>query len=610
MSIRFSNACLATLSVASFLVLLPASPVASQERLPLPLDIVEETVRLVRIAALSLDDPRDRGRAFAGLVAGHLRRGLLRKARREMRNIKDPLWRARAHVHIADYQRRKGRNKSARAELRRAIKTMPSRRKEAAVDETWRLIAERQAEMQDFAAALRTAGRLGTPLARIELMLRIADKWRRDPDTKIAAGAAKAYAEALRRLKEGRIEVAVRGRLLLRIAKAQIAIGKTDDARKTLDRLRALLAKASFAGRDTAIAELAAAYISTGNRNRAMTIVRTISDDANRALAMAYVAGAIGRNGDIDAAVPLFNLALEDAKGLPRAGDRARVLTHLVREQASAGRNADAFATAGWIRDREKQARALLAMGEVLIGKGQYDEALKLGDYIPYIGMRARILAATALIRGHAGDRAAASALLAKALEDTGVDVPPIELDQGLKRVIEVQMAVGNPEAAKALFERAETLADRLREPQQRIGILTQLARAFAKLGQVEAADVALSSAWRLTWKNKKAPFFADALAEIVAAQLAMDRLLQAFDTAARVPEPSREEIAEAIKGSGVPAIELPKYRALRMVALTATRLGKNKIAMRAARQITNQTARADALTDIAITVGELAPDA
>src|SRR3546814_88340 len=197
------------------------------------------------------------------------------------------------------------------------------------------------------------------------------------------------------------------------------------------------MARTDFQGRDEALADLAAAQIAAGNRVLAMNIVRGIKDDARRAMALASVAGALGRLGGIDSAVPLFDLALQEAKVISGVADRHPVLQHILEEQTRIGRLADAFNTAGLIRDRLSQARALLSMGKLLVESGKTVEAMKLVDFIPFVGLRAQIFIAVARKQGDAME---ASALLARALESTGRDPEPAMLADGLGRVIDAQL--------------------------------------------------------------------------------------------------------------------------------------------------------------------------
>ena len=73
-------------------------------------------------------------------------------------------------------------------------------------------------------------------------------------------------------------------------------------------------------------------------------------------------------------------------------------------EQAKVGLLADAFQYAGIIRDRKPQALALLKMGKVLLKQKRYGEAIKLVDFIPYMGMRSQIFVPVAIV-GIRGDR-------------------------------------------------------------------------------------------------------------------------------------------------------------------------------------------------------------
>src|SRR3546814_5278184 len=107
-----------------------------------------------------------------------------------------------------------------------------------------------------------------------------------------------------------------------------------------------------------------------------------------------------------------------------------------MEEQTRVGRLADAFTTAGGIQDRRSQSRALLSMGMLLLEAGKTVEAMKLVEFIPFIGLRARIFVAVAKRKAEAGEPMEASALLTRALEPTGQEPDPATLSDGLEREI------------------------------------------------------------------------------------------------------------------------------------------------------------------------------
>ena len=109
-----------------------------------------------------------------------------------------------------------------------------------------------------------------------------------------------------------------------------------------------------------------------------MNIVRAIEDEARGSMALASVARALSETSDVDAARPLFRLAFEDAVKTVNEKSRNEILRHILLEQTRAGLFNDAFTTAGSIKNREAQSRALLAMANVFIEADLYDEAIKL----------------------------------------------------------------------------------------------------------------------------------------------------------------------------------------------------------------------------------------
>lgn len=583
---------------------------------------VEDTIRLLRIAALSLKNDKDRGRAFAGLVEAQLERDKYKGSQIEYKNIRDKLWRARADIHVAAYQLRKGRTKTALKALGEAATAVPVKNREKGANDTFREISLRQARIGDFAAAKATAGRITAPFERIDQLLDLGDLQARSPDKKVAGGAASTYDAGFALAKKAAGEPAVVADLLLRIAEAYIAIEDAKRALGALEHLRGYLLQKEFEGRDERIARLAGAYVLARDNNTAMQIVRTIKDLGNRCLALSSVAGAIGRVGSIDAAVPLFQLAFQDSERIDSVERRYEVIAHLVRQQALVGRNGDAFRMAGWIRDPETQAFALMAMAEARIEQQDYKTAMELVhfetadpktgktqivNYIPYIGMRARILTSIALVRGYAGDRMEASRLLAMGLSDTWQNKTiPHLLEESLVNAVEAQAKAGAPEAAPSLFARVRTLADRLPKPEAQVSVLTRVAASLARIGKPADAKDVLDIAWRITWRDTNYPGFAQMLSYITEAQLAAGFVLQAFDTAARIPETT---VAGGAKGSTDPdamaPTESPKSRALRQVAIAAASQGKPTLSIRAVRAIDGETARAHAVADIAVAVAK-----
>ena len=273
-----------------------------------------------------------------------------------------------------------------------------------------RNIGLRHNDLNDIDGFIAVAKTIPEQLPRIDALRELG---RRDTNGKPSAGAKRALIEAsrqVRAIKDNDSEVA---RLLLLIGQAQTKLHDTKQATATLNQARRMILKGQFSGRDLALAELAAAETQAGDQTRAMILVRTIKDPEKRVRALALIARAIGETGNMDAAVTLFTFSFETASGIGDGALRRSLMAHIAVEKTRVGRLADAFKTAGYVRKRLLQAETIFAMSEILLEKGRFTEALRLTDYLPYIGMCGSVFARVALARGESGDATAASALLA-----------------------------------------------------------------------------------------------------------------------------------------------------------------------------------------------------
>ncbi|MFT6579846.1 MAG: tetratricopeptide (TPR) repeat protein [Alphaproteobacteria bacterium] len=544
---------------------------------------------LVRLAALSLETPGEQGEALAGLVEAELSRNLLKQARKELSRIEDRNWRARALTRLADYQREKGRIEAARQTLATAAKTVDTKAHHRKVNEALLEIAEKQGALGDFSAARKTAQRITNTVRRVETLFDIANRQAVAKNTK---GAKTTLVIARKQTQKIKGQNADAARLALAIADKQTSLKDWKGVRATLKFADSLILNGAFANRDDALAELAAVKSKSGDHRAAMDMVRSINDVALRIRATSTVARAIAQSGDIDAAIPLFTLAFESMNGLRETENRYDLLAHLVRQQAIVGRLKDAFHTAGYIRDRETQARAFFEMAKILLEQRKYPEALKLTDYIPYIGLRARIFAEVALNTGNNGDPTGASALLARALEPTEMEPKPEFLELALEKLIAAQIRVGDQATSDALFKRMRELINGNPDDIDRVRLLTQLARAQGLQGLVNEAEITIAAAWRTAWYHRESNVYPDVTVRIVHAMISIGKILNAFDTAARIPLIADEDR----RGS-----DQPRHQALRAVAEGTAAAGYIRMAIRAARKIKDPPSRAAALAAVAI---------
>ena len=598
-----SATCLALALAIGVAATLP-SPVRSQG---VNTQAVERSIRLLRIAALSLNGIPDRGRAFYGLVEAQLRRDKLKASRIEYKNIRDRLWRVRAGILTADYHLRKGRTKTARRTLVGAVKQVPIKGRRRGADDTYLDIAIRQANIGDFQAALATARRISRSIERLDAYLLIADKASISRDAKTVASSKKMFSDAFALAKTLKGDAEQASNVLLQIAHAQIDAKHNKDALITLRHLRPILLKSEFDNWSDRVSDMAGGFVLAGDNNSAMSIVRNIEDIGHRAKAMSEVAHAIGHRGNIDAATPLFSLAFKDTQRLAGDENKFRVIQHMVHRQTKLGRHADAFKMAGHVRDRQMQALTMLRMGKAMLETEDYANAEKVADFIPYIGMRAQIFTALANVQGIAGQRQVASSLLANGLADTPVKkIDPESLEEALIRTIEIQSRVGDPSATDELFQRVRNLSKLFETVEPRVKVMSRLAVALAKFDKKKIAQEDMDVAWRLAWRDTQHEQFANMLSYITDAQLAAGFVRQAFDTAARIPDeeapPSRQgnENIDASK-----PFESPRNRALRNVAMSAGKVGQPDLAIRAVRAIANETARAYAVSRVAVTIAD-----
>ena len=600
MSIRFSRASLARINLAPAFcaalsicaALLWGTPVAAQTDAITKLAEKDPFI-LVRLAALSLESSGEQGEALAGLVEAELARGLLKEALRELGRITDRNWRARALTRLGDYQRTKGRIKEARATLAKAAATIDTKADRKTVNNALLEIGEKQSALGDFGAARKTALRITDGVQRVQTLFGIATQ---QTLARNISGAVKTLSEALSETRNVKDQKADAARLALMIAEKQTALQDWKGVTATLKFADATILNGTFPDRDNALAELAAIKSKSGDHRSAMALVRSISNASLKIRATATVARAVAESGNIDAAVPLFTLAFESTTGLKNADIRYDLLAHLVRQQTIAGRLEDAFRTAGFIRDRPKQALAMFAMAEVLIAQKKYSEALKLTDYIPYIGLRARIFAEAALDKGRTGDRTGASAYLAQALEPTSMPPDPGFLELALEQVIAAQIQVGDQATSDALFKRIRELINGFPNDIDRIRLLTRLAQAQGRQKLQHEAEITIAAAWRTAWIHRERQSYPGITVEIVSAMISIGKILDAFDTAARIPLTISVISDEDQTGS-----QQPRYQALRAVAEGAAEAGQIRTAIRAAKKIKHKAARASALAAVAL---------
>ena len=558
--------------------------------------VERDPLTLIRIAALGLKDPAEQGEALTGLVAAFLKRNKPDDAAIELKSIEDKLWLARALLHVSDYEKRQGRLQNSKATLERALKLASGKQIERDGGETIKRLSGRYLALKSYENATTTALLIPDRFERVDALLRIA-KTMQDANAKaLRKDVQKVLALTFRITKSIKPDTKDTINTHIRIAEFQASAGDRKGSRKTLVVAEEILKKTTFDGRHTLRADLAAALVLLNDRIAAQEILRSMPDSTHKSKTIASIARASAQSGNLEAAVSLFALAFQEAETINSNDKKYDAITHLITEQSKVGRLADAFRNAGFISDRRRQSDALLKMGKVLLQKQKMKEAIKLVDYIPHVGTRTQIFAPVALFYGEKGDRAKASALLARAMEPTRVNAKPQELAKALPMIIDVQTRAGLVSMNETLFYRIKKQLDQLPDDPARILVLTGIAIADARVHRQEAALRSLAAAWRISWLNRENPKYPEILTNLMRAQIEVGELLQAFDTAARVPESLTLK-----KPTGQLEANLnARNQALQRVAVAAAQQGKQRLSLRVVRRIRNSGARARVYSAIA----------
>ena len=126
-------------------------------------------------------------------------------------------------------------------------------------------------------------------------------------------------------------EASVHFNALPQIARAQAAAGDIAGAQETLNSVRAVVKSIVAAGPDDRmLPEIAGAQAATGDIAGARETVKSIVEAEAQAYALALIAGAHAAAGDGDGAFETMTLAIDTAKGIEDAAQRANLLAVIV----------------------------------------------------------------------------------------------------------------------------------------------------------------------------------------------------------------------------------------------------------------------------------------
>ncbi len=586
-------------------------PVLGQDDLASKVDEVTRRIQndpfiRLRFVALALETPDEQGQALNGIVRAQIARGNVEDALKELNRIEDDLWRARSLAALGDFFETEEDSEQALDYLAQAVDTL-AEAGELGIggEDLLRVIAKKQAKLGQLESAIATAERIPNALRRVGALQQAASASFEDADNNPDAldNAKQVLSAAFTQAQAMGLDNGLTPHLFIDIGDAQASVGDQEGARKTFRRARELIHKSSREGRDAAFARLAGSMIFAGQLEEAMEVMRQVEEGPQQVRGVSSVARALADQGNVDAAVPLFTLAMEAANTIDNPDVKFGALAFMVREQTRVGRLADAFTTAGSIDDRFEQSRALLGMAEELLKQNNPDAALVLVEYIPFVSMRSQIFAKVAMVHGKAGDEKKAAELIARAFEPTGFEVQKQYIPKSIEIVLDTHLKVGSPEDDSFIFDEARKLADLIDKEVIRVAAMTHLASAEAFRGERERANRTLSSAWRNAWLNRADPDFPRVLADIVKGQIAVGDILSAFDTAARIPVPEGDGLDDRTP-SGL--FKAPRFSSLTRVAVAAAQTDEVDLAIRAAREMEHPPARAAGLAAVAVTLAEV----
>lgn len=587
----------------------PGSGFSASSIDPVTLAILGDALQSLHFYAISfLEEPEDIGLAQSGVVRGYLARRQKDEAVRFANLIEDTVWRARSFIFISDYVLIVEEDKTAAREwVDKAVAEVSVLTDPHDGGETLNIAAIRLVNRGFAEDAANVARSIPDQRLRITALQEVAGiAISLNESTKTRNDTLAALQVSFDEVLTLDIEPVEKAEILMEIGAVQLQAGDGVAAQVSFEQARDLILEVTPENRFRALTNLAAKMVEAGNQRGGMNVVRMIPEGADRARALAAVSGAMGRR-NIDAAVPLFRLALEEIERVDDQAARFDTLAFLVARQTEVGRLKDAFESAFKITEDVPRAEALLGMGNVLIAQGKLSEALILKEYIPYTGMRAQVIGPVAEGRGIEDDPEGASALLAEALDPTGFPYIPRYLPDALDRVLTAQIRGGIEGADQAIFSRARDLAEVIPDELTQVKALVQVAIAEARRGRIDDAQKTISAAYRIAFENSAAEGFEEALMAISLAQLAAGDLIGAYDTAARIPEPPPQgPFPRNPDGS----FAVPRYQALIRVAAAAGRLGDSDFGRRVVVQkIANDLAKATGLSAVAIAMANRTSD-
>ena len=264
---------------------------------------------------------------------------------------------------------------------------------------------------------------------------------------------------------------------LLMIAQRSVRqIERTWDRAKALSKIAHLQAKIG----DGAAAKTTFAFA----KRTAKQISDASSLISHRNYSLSDIAETQAKAGDTDG-------ALQTAKLIDDASDRARALSRIAETQAKAGDPDGALQTARLINDVFGRARALSRIAETQAKAGDADGALQTAKLIEWAYYRADTLSEISKVQAKAGDGAAAKTTLALAIQSAGQVRAEGNRGTSLSNIADAQAKAGNVDGALQTAKQIDNVT-------LRAGALTRIAATQAEIGNMVAATTTLALAMRV----------------------------------------------------------------------------------------------------------------
>ena len=290
-------------------------------------------------------------------------------------------------------------------------------------------------------------------------------------------------------------------------------------------------------------------------------------------------------------ACALFDDARGTATSMYSADHRAQALSAIVHLQVEAGLSAMARETLADALDAAKsvggRSRALSAIAGAQAALGMWQDALATADSIAREELRAEALSSIVAAQAEAGLTDAARQTFADALTNVRSIYPLSVHSNALLEIGTALAEAGLMDEARQVLEQAVDVAGLISEDRQRYRMISDLARTWAELGQLEEA---LRAANAIPVHSKRS----EALYHIALAQAAAGSMDEAQQT-----------LSDAMDVAYAIASQPDGSRAVFIVALTQAELGLLDEALSTARAIIDDPYRAYALSDIASSMAE-----